>query len=408
MNIEDVRKYFPILEQKVNGYPLVYLDSGATSQKPLQVIETLNEYFREYNSNVHRGVHTLGNRATEAYEAAREKVRQFIGAKHIEEVIFTRGTTSALNLIASAYARRKLGPGDEIVITMMEHHANLIPWQQAAKFTGATLKYVPHEKDGTITLDAIRETITPRTKLVAMAHVSNVLGCINPIKETAKLAHEVGALMVVDGAQSVPHLKVDVTDLDADFYAFSGHKMLGPTGVGVLYGKKELLEQMEPIEYGGEMIDVVDLYDSTWRELPYKFEAGTPMIAEAIGLSAAIDFLQQVGLDKIAEHDHDLAKYAYEQLSKIPDVEIYGSKDNRTSLITFNIKGIHAHDTATVLDSMGIAIRAGHHCAQPLMRVLGVPATARASFYLYNTRADVDALVNGILKAKEFFEHVTR
>jgi len=408
MKIDDVRKYFPILDQKVNGYPLVYLDSGATSQKPIQVIEALNEYFHEYNSNVHRGVHTLGNRATEAYEAAREKVQKFIGAKHLEEIIFTRGTTSALNLIASSYARNKIGPGDEIVITMMEHHANLIPWQQAAKATGATLKYVPHEEDGTITIDAIRETITPRTKLVAMAHVSNVLGCINPIKEAAKLAHEVGAIIVVDGAQSVPHMPVNVVDLDVDFYAFSGHKMLGPTGVGVLYGKKQWLEQMEPVEFGGEMIDVVDLYDSTWRDLPYKFEAGTPMIAEAIGLAVAIEFLQEVGLENIAAHDHDLAKYAYEQLSNIPDVEIYGSKTNRTSLITFNIKGIHAHDTATVLDSKGIAIRAGHHCAQPLMRVLGVPATARASFYLYNTRADVDALVNGILEAKEFFQHVTR
>lgn len=406
MNIDIVRQYFPILEQKVNGHPLVYLDSGATSQKPIQVIEALDQFYKEYNSNVHRGVHTLGNLATDGYEGAREKVRQFIGAKSVEEIIFTRGNTTALNIIASSYARAKFRDGDEIVITQMEHHANLIPWQQAAKVTGATLKYIPQLPDGTITVEDIRATITDKTKLVALAHVSNVLGCINPIKETVEIAHSVGAVVVVDGAQAVPHMKVDVVELDADFYTFSGHKMLGPTGIGVLYGKKALLDQMEPVEYGGEMIDVVDLYDSTWRELPYKFEAGTPMIAEAIGLAAAIDFLNEVGMDQIAEHDHELAQYAYEQLSNIPGVTIYGSKENRTSLITFNIEGVHAHDTATILDSKGIAVRAGHHCAQPLMRFFGVPATARASFYLYNTKADVDALVKGVIEAKEYFSYV--
>lgn len=406
MKIDTVRQYFPILEQKVNGHSLVYLDSGATSQKPIQVIEALDKFYKEYNSNVHRGVHTLGNLATDGYEGAREKVQKFIGAKRLEEIIFTRGNTTALNIIATSYARAKFGAGDEIVITQMEHHANLIPWQQAAKATGATLKYIPQQSDGTITVEDIRATITANTKLVALAHVSNVLGCINPIKETVEMAHQVGAVVVVDGAQSVPHMKVDVVDLDVDFYTFSGHKMLGPTGIGVLYGKKALLEQMEPVEYGGEMIDVVDLYDSTWRELPYKFEAGTPMIAEAIGLAAAIDFLNEIGMDNIAEHDRQLAQYAYEQLSEISGVEIYGPKENRTSLITFNIEGIHAHDTATFLDSKGIAVRAGHHCAQPLMRYLCVPATARASFYLYNTKADVDALVNGIKEAKEFFSYV--
>lgn len=406
MNIDTVRGYFPILEQKVNGHPLVYLDSGATSQKPIQVIEALDQFYKEYNSNVHRGVHTLGNLATDGYEGAREKVRQFIGAKHVEEIIFTRGNTTALNIIASSYARANFREGDEIVITQMEHHANLIPWQQAAKVTGATLKYIPQQPDGTITVDDIRATITDKTKLVALAHVSNVLGCINPIKETIEIAHSVGAVVVIDGAQAVPHMKVDVVELNADFYTFSGHKMLGPTGIGVLYGKKALLEQMEPVEYGGEMIDVVDLYDSTWRELPYKFEAGTPMIAEAIGLAAAIDFLNEVGMDQIAEHDHQLAQYAYEQLSNIPGVTIYGSKENRTSLVTFNIEGVHAHDTATILDSKGIAVRAGHHCAQPLMRFFGVPATARASFYLYNTKADVDALVKGVIEAKEYFSYV--
>lgn len=406
MNIDTVRGYFPILEQKVNGHPLVYLDSGATSQKPIQVIEALDQFYKEYNSNVHRGVHTLGNLATDAYEGAREKVREFIGAKSVQEIIFARGNTTALNIIATSYARARFGAGDEIVITQMEHHANLIPWQQVAKATGATLKYIPLQPDGTITLEDIRATITDKTKLVALAHVSNVLGCVNPIKKTVEIAHSVGAVVVVDGAQSVPHMKVDVVELGVDFYTFSGHKMLGPTGIGVLYGKKELLEQMEPVEYGGEMIDVVDLYDSTWTELPYKFEAGTPMIAEAIGLAAAIDFLNEIGMDVIAEHDHQLAQYAYEQISNIPGVTIYGSKENRTSLVTFNIEGVHAHDTATILDSKGIAVRAGHHCAQPLMRYFGVPATARASFYLYNTKADVDALVKGIIEAKEYFSYV--
>lgn len=406
MNILEIRKYFPILKEEVNGHPLVYLDSGATSQKPIQVIEAVDRFYKEYNSNVHRGVHTLGNRATDAYEGTREKVRKFINAKHYEEIIFTRGTTASLNLVATAYARAFIKEGEEIVITPMEHHANLIPWQQAAKATGATLKYIPLQADGTISIEDVRATITPKTRLVAMAHISNVLGCINPIEETARIAHENGAIMVVDGAQSVPHMPIDVQALDVDFFAFSAHKMLGPTGVGILYGKRELLEKMEPIEFGGEMIDVVDLYDTTWRELPWKFEPGTPMIASAIGLGAAIDFLTEIGMEAISEHDRLLAQYAYEQLSTVSGIEIYGSKENRTSLVTFNLKGVHAHDTATILDAEGIAVRAGHHCAQPLTRILGVPATARASFYLYNTEEEVDALVKGLAKAKEYFGHV--
>lgn len=346
MNILEIRKYFPILKEEVNGHPLVYLDSGATSQKPIQVIEAVDRFYKEYNSNVHRGVHTLGNRATDAYEGTREKVRKFINAKQYEEIIFTRGTTAALNLVATAYARAFIKEGEEIVITPMEHHANLIPWQQAAKATGATLKYIPLQADGTISIEDVRATITPKTRLVAMAHISNVLGCINPIEETARIAHENGAIMVVDGAQSVPHMPIDVQALDVDFFAFSAHKMLGPTGVGILYGKRELLEKMEPIEFGGEMIDVVDLYDTTWRELPWKFEPGTPMIASAIGLGAAIDFLTEIGMEEIAEHDRLLAQYAYEQLSTVSGIEIYGSKENRTSLVTFNLKGVHAHDTA--------------------------------------------------------------
>lgn len=405
MDVKAVRKHFPILDQKVNGHPLVYLDSAATSQKPDVVIEAMDSYYRKINANIHRGVHTLGSLATDAYEEAREKVRRFINAGSTEEVIFTRGTTTSLNTVAYSYARAFLKEGDEIVITPMEHHANLIPWQQAAKATGATLKYIPLQKDGTIDLEDVRKTVTERTKIVAMAHVSNVLGTINPVKEVATIAHEKGAVMVVDGAQSAPHMKVDVRALDVDFYAFSSHKMIGPTGIGVLYGKKALLEKMEPFETGGEMIDVVDLYESTWKQLPWKFEAGTMPIAEAIGLAAAIDFLEQIGLEAIHDHEIRLANYALERLSAIDGLEIYGPR-KRVGLITFNLKGVHAHDVATALDSLGIAVRAGHHCAQPLMKWLCVPATARASFYVYNTEEDVDRLYEGLLKTKEFFADV--
>lgn len=405
MDVLTIQDQFPILQQKVNGYPLVYLDSGATSQKPKAVIEAIDRFYKEYNSNIHRGVHTLGTMATDAYEGAREKVRQFINAASTEEVIFTRGTTTSLNTVSYSYARAILKEGDEVVVTPMEHHANLIPWQQAVKATGATLKYIPLQDDGTISLDDVRNTVTDNTKIVAMAHVSNVLGTINPIKEVAKIAHEHGAVIVVDGAQSVPHMKVDVRDLDVDFFAFSSHKMTGPTGIGVLYGKKAILEKMEPMETGGEMIDFVDLYESTWKELPWKFEAGTMPIAQAVGLAAAIDFLNEVGLDSIHEHERELTQYALEKLGEIEGLDIYGPKD-RVGLVTFNLKGVHAHDLSTILDTMGIAVRAGHHCAQPLMKWLCVSATARASFYLYNTKADVDALADGIRKAKEYFGDV--
>ncbi|EIJ80664.1 Csd [Bacillus methanolicus PB1] len=408
MNVQDIRKMFPILDQEVNGNRLVYLDNAATSQKPISVIESLDKYYREYNSNVHRGVHTLGTRATDAYEGAREKVRKFINAKSTEEVIFTRGTTTALNTVAASYARANLTKGDEILISYMEHHSNIIPWQQAAKYTGATLKYLPLQEDGTISLDDVRETITPNTKIVSIMHVSNVLGTINPIKEIAKIAHENGAIMVVDGAQSAPHMKIDVQDLDCDFFAFSSHKMCGPTGIGVLYGRKHLLENMEPVEFGGEMIDFVGLYESTWKELPWKFEGGTPIIAGAIGLGAAIDILQDIGLENILEHEHKLVSYALKKLSEIEGITIYGPKDpdKRAGLVTFNIKDVHPHDVATVLDAEGIAVRAGHHCAQPLMKWLDVSATARASFYLYNTEDDIDKLVKGLVKTKEYFSDV--
>ncbi|KAF0996315.1 cysteine desulfurase [Geobacillus sp. TFV-3] len=405
MNVNEIRALFPILHQQVNGHPLIYFDSAATSQKPLPVIEALDRYYREYNSNVHRGVHTLGTKATDAYEGAREKVRRFLNAQSAQEIIFTRGTTASLNLVAASYGRANVKEGDEIVITYMEHHSNLIPWQQLAKQTGATLKYIPLQEDGTIDWGDVEATITEAAKIVAIAHVSNVLGTINPVREIARLAHERGAVVVVDAAQSVPHMKIDVQELDCDFLAFSGHKMCGPTGIGVLYGKKKWLEQMEPIEFGGEMIDFVDLYDSTWKELPWKFEGGTPIIAGAIGLGAAIDFLEQVGLDAIAAHEHELAQYALERMADIEGVTVYGPKE-RAGLVTFNIDGVHPHDVATVLDAEGIAIRAGHHCAQPLMKWLHVTATARASFYLYNTKEEIDRFVAALQKAKEYFSHV--
>ncbi|MBB6633831.1 cysteine desulfurase [Cohnella thailandensis] len=394
---------FPILHQDVNGHPLVYLDNAATSQKPRSVIEAVKRYYEWDNANVHRGVHTLGSRATDAYEGAREKVARFLNAAP-REIVFTRGTTTGLNLVAHGYARQVLKPGDEIVITHMEHHSNIIPWQQAAKATGATLKYIPLQPDGTLSLADIESTVTEKTKIVSIAYVSNVLGTVNPIAKIAEIAHKNGAIIVVDGAQSTPHLKVDLKALDVDFYAFSGHKMCGPTGIGALYGKASLLEKTEPMEFGGEMIDFVGLQDSTWKEIPWKFEGGTPIIAGAVGLAAAIDFLESVGLDNIDRHEKKLAKYAYERLSAIDGISIYGPPaDKRVGLVTFNLGDVHPHDVATVLDTEGIAIRAGHHCCQPLMKWLEQSATARASFYLYNTEQDVDRLAEALLKTKEFF-----
>jgi cysteine desulfurase/selenocysteine lyase len=403
---KEIRKHFPILDQEINGHPLVYLDSAATSQKPRQVIDAISNYYLHDNSNVHRGVHTLGNRATDLYEGAREKVRKFINAKSTQEIIFTRGTTTALNTVAQSYGRANISEGDEIVITHMEHHSNIIPWQQLAKEKGAVLKYIVLEEDGTISLDKVRQTITDRTKIVSMMYVSNVLGTMNPIKEVTEIAHAHGAVMVVDGAQAAPHLKLDVQNLDCDFFAFSGHKMCGPTGIGVLYGKKALLNEMEPVEFGGEMIDFVGLYDSTWKELPWKFEGGTPIIAGAIGLGAAIDFLEEIGLDEIERHEHELAGYAMEKMSSMDGLTIYGPRDpdKRAGIVTFNLDNVHPHDLATVLDMNGIAVRAGHHCAQPLMKWLECSATARASFYVYNTEVEVDRLVEGLRIAKEYFQ----
>lgn len=403
MNAELIKSQFPILNQEINGHPLVYLDSAASSQKPKAVLDALQRYYEHDNANVHRGVHTLGSRATDAYEGARERVARFIGASRTEEIIFTRGTTTALNLVASSYGPSVLEAGDEIVITQMEHHSNLIPWQQLAKRTGAVLKFIPLQQDGHIELEDVEKTVTSKTKIVSMAYVSNVLGVVNPVKEIAAIVHRHGGIMVVDGAQSTPHMKVNVQDLDCDFYAFSGHKMCAPTGIGVLYGKKHLLESMEPIEFGGEMIDDVGLYDSTWKELPWRFEGGTPIIAGAVGLAAAIDFLEEIGLDEIHRHETKLAAYAIGRLSEIEGLTLYGPREREVGLLTFNLLDVHPHDVATVLDTMGVAIRAGHHCCQPLMRWLQASSTARASLYMYNTEKDIDRLAEALIQAKEYF-----
>ncbi|EII4623377.1 cysteine desulfurase [Listeria monocytogenes] len=405
IDIQKIRADFPILAQEINEKPLAYLDNAATSQKPKQVIEALTHYYEFDNANVHRGVHTLAARATDAYESARGKVAKFIHAREVAEIIFTRGTTSAINLVVDSYAEANIEAGDEIVISYLEHHSNLILWQQLAKRKGAVLKYIELEENGTISVEQAKKTIGEKTKIVALAHVSNVLGTITPIKEIAAIAHQFGAVILVDGAQAVPHMEVDVVDLDADFYAFSGHKMMAPTGIGALYGKRELLDAMEPTEFGGEMIDFVELYDSTWKELPWKFEAGTPIIGGAIALGAAIDYLAEVGLENIHAHEQALASYAIEEMSKIEGITIYGPKDasKRCGLVTFNLEGAHPHDIATILDEDGIAIRAGHHCAQPLMKWLDVSSTARASFYIYNTKEEIDALIDGLKLTKEYF-----
>lgn len=404
IDVEKIRKDFPILDQIVNDEPLVYLDNAATTQKPKAVLEAVNRYYQEDNANVHRGVHTLAERATASYEAARETVRRFINASSTKEVLFTRGTTTGLNWIGR-FAEEILEEGDEVLISIMEHHSNILPWQEACRKTGAKLVYA-YLKDGDLDLEDFREKLTDRTKFVSITYASNVLGVINPIQELAQLAHEKGAIMVVDGAQSVPHMKIDVQKLDADFFVFSGHKMAGPTGIGVLYGKEHYLNQMSPVEFGGEMIDFVYEQSATWKELPWKFEAGTPNMAGAIGLAAAIDYLEAIGMDAIEHHEQDLIAYVFPKLQAIEGLKIYGSQDlaKRSGVISFNLGNLHPHDLATALDYEGVAVRAGHHCAQPLIQYLEVPATARASFYLYNTKEDCDKLVEALIKTKEFFD----
>ncbi len=386
---------FPALNQRVNDERLAYLDNAATVQRPRQVIQALVNFYNQDNANVHRGVHTLAERATKDYEEARKKVQKFINASSANEIIFTKGCTDGLNLVTATYGEQNIQPGDEIVISIMEHHSNLIPWQQLAKKKGATLKYIELTPDGELDLADAKKKITDKTKIVAVAHASNVLG----------IAHQHGAIVVGDGAQAVPHMPVDVQDLDVDFYAFSGHKMMSPMGIGVLYGKENLLRAMPPYQYGGEMINDVHRDESTWADIPFKFEAGTQNIAGAVGLGAAIDYLNGIGMDRIVQKEQELVNYVLPKLIAIPDVGVYGpqSPAKHTGVIAFNIKGLHPHDVATALDMDGVAVRAGHHCAQPLMEDLGVTATARASFYFYNTKEDADQLINAIKETKEFF-----
>ncbi|MBI2654256.1 cysteine desulfurase [Candidatus Woesearchaeota archaeon] len=401
MDVESIRKDFPILQRKVHNKPLVYLDNAATSQKPGQVIEAIDFYYKNYNANVHRSIHQLGEEATAKFEEAHQKIADFINADSYQNIVLTKNTTESLNLVAYSLTAG-LKKGDEIVISQMEHHSNFVPWQQLAKQRGLKLKFIKIDEEGKLDEESIKENITKNTKIVSITQVSNVLGTINPIEEITKIAHENNAFMVVDGAQAAPHMPIDVKKLDADFYAFSGHKMLGPTGVGVLYGKKELLESMQPFLYGGEMIREVRFEDTKFNELPWKFEAGTPNIIEGIGLGVAIDYLNEAGMKQVHERDKELVEYAMERLKEIKGVAIYGPKE-RGAVASFNVHGIHAHDVSQVLDSEGVAIRAGHHCCMPLMSVLGVAATARASFYLYNTEQEIDTFINAIHKVKKVF-----
>ncbi len=400
-----IRREFPALSQTVNGQPLVYLDSAATSQKPRAVLSTLEHYYQHDNANVHRGIHELSRRATIAYEEARAKVAAWINAPEADELVWTRGTTEAINLVATAWGLDNVGEGDEILISTLEHHSNIIPWQLLARRTGAQIRYLEIDEQGRLILDDLGSLLSGRTKVVALGHVSNALGTVNPIKQIASAAHEVGALVVIDGAQGAVHTEVDVQDLGVDCYAFSGHKMCGPTGIGALWARKDLLEAMSPYQGGGEMIHFVGRDESTWAKVPHKFEAGTPNIAGAIGMGAAVDFLLEVGMEAIAAHERDLLLYALDQVGSIPGIRIYGpeSVDEHSAVVSFTLGDAHPHDISTILDSEGIAVRAGHHCAQLVMKHFGVAATARASFYLYNTTDDVDRLVEGLETVRGIF-----
>jgi cysteine desulfurase/selenocysteine lyase len=402
-DVDEVRRDFPILREKVYGKPLVYLDNAATSQKPQVVIETLQKYYSLENANIHRGIHFLSERATQAYEDARAKVRGFLNAVESREIIFVRGTTEGINLVAQSYGRKFIGEEDEIILSAMEHHSNIVPWQILCEQVGARLRIIPMNDDGELLIDEYERLLSDRTKLVAVTHLSNALGTINPIKQIIQIAHRGGVPVLVDGAQAVPHLKVDVRDLDCDFYAFSGHKLYGPTGVGVLYGKASLLDAMPPYQGGGDMIRSVTFEKTLYNVLPYKFEAGTPNIAGGIGLGAAIDYLSQVGLDLVTEYERELLDYATEAVSTITGVQIIGTAREKAGILSFVLEGVHAHDVGTILDQEGIAIRTGHHCAMPVMQRFGVPATARASLAFYNTREEVDALVGAIHKVKRMF-----
>ena len=398
-DVAQVRKEFPILQRTVNGHPLIYLDSGASAQKPRSVIDCIARYYREQHANIHRGVHHLSQQATQAYEDAREKIRCFINARHAHEVLFTKGTTDGINLVAAAFGRKFLGAGDQIIISTMEHHSNIVPWQMICEQTGAMLKIIPINQRGELLMDDYESMLGERTKLIAVAHVSNSLGTINPVTEIIKLAHQRGIPVLLDGAQTVPHMRVDVQALDVDFFAFSGHKLFGPTGVGILYGKQALLNDMPPYQGGGDMIERVTFEKTTYNTLPHKFEAGTPNIVGGIGLGAAIDFVCQYDEPEIVAHEQDILEYATKKLTDIDGVKIIGTAANKASVISFLLDGAHPFDVGTILDQQGIAVRTGHHCTQPLMDFYGIPGTARASFALYNNRADVDALVAGVRRA---------
>ncbi|MGC2298526.1 MAG: cysteine desulfurase [Acidobacteriaceae bacterium] len=402
-DVERIRKDFPILRTKVHGHPLVYLDNAATSQKPQSVIDALVRYYEGGNANIHRGVHYLSQFATEEFEKAREMVRAFVNAAQTSEIIFTRGTTEAINLVAQTYGRQHVGAGDEVLITAMEHHSNIVPWQLLCDEKGAKLRVAPINDAGELLLDEYEKLLGPRTKMVAVGHVSNALGTISPLKRMVAMAHAHGIPVLVDGAQAVPHLAVDVQDLDADFYTFSGHKMYGPTGIGVLYGKHALLDAMPPYQGGGDMISSVTFEKTTYNKLPHKFEAGTPDMAGVAGLKAAIEYMNGIGIAKIAAHEHDLLEYATEVVSALPGVRLIGTAREKASVLSFVLDEVHPHDIGTILDQQGIAVRTGHHCAQPVMERFQIPATVRASFAVYNTKPEIDALVRGIRKVREVF-----
>jgi cysteine desulfurase / selenocysteine lyase len=403
LDAEAVRQDFPILSSMVNGHPLVYLDSAASSQRPRAVLEAIEDYETHSHANVHRGVHALSQAATQAFEGARERVRRFINARSMREIIFVRGTTEGINLVAQAYARPRFGPGDEILISALEHHANIVPWQMVCEAVGCTLKVAPINRRGELEVDEFMRLLGPRTRLVALAHVSNALGTVLPVKRLIDAAHGSGAVVLVDGAQAVPHSSVDVRALGADFYTFSGHKLYGPTGIGVLYGREELLAAMPPWQGGGDMILTVSFEKSTYNELPWKFEAGTPNIAGAVGLAAAMDYIESLGIEAIAAHEQRLLELATAELARLPDIELIGTAAHKAAVFSFTMKGVHPHDLGTILDAEGVAVRTGHHCAMPVMTFFGVPATARASFGCYNSERDVASLVAALRKAREVF-----
>ena len=404
-DVEKIRKEFPILHQKVNGHDLVYFDNAATSQKPLQVINSLIDYYTGFNANIHRGIHSLAEKATKAYEATREAAKEFINAKHLEEIIFiTRGVTEAINLVSHSYGRAFIEKGDEIIVSELEHHSNIVPWQMVCEQKGANLKVIPVQDNGELDLEAFKKLLTPKTKLVVVNHASNALGTINPVKEMTKLAHDAGAVILIDGAQAAAHLPIDVQSLDCDFYCISSHKMYGPTGSGILYGKKELLEKMPPFFGGGEMIKEVTFEKTTYNDLPYKFEAGTPNIADVVALKPAIEFIQSLGKATIAAHEHELLKYATSQLSSLKGIRLVGTAAQKVSIVSFVVEGIHHFDIGQMLDSRGIAVRTGHHCAQPLMARFGIEGTVRASFAVYNTKQEIDKLVEGLDRIINFMK----